>query len=372
MQNRWGSLLRRDTRGRRWSPGTLLFLACGVSIACGKETSPPAAPPPPPPPPPPAEHTPPPVEEPKSAEDLGVRILTEGFKTPESVIHDTSEDLYLVSNVNGKPHEKDDNGFIARVTPNGEVDPSFISGESQDVTLHAPKGMAVADGVLYVTDIDRVQTFDAVTGEPKQEILFRGATFLNDIAVSDDGEIWVSDSGLDENFQSTGTDAVYRLKDGKPVKVRSGKDLGGPNGLLPEEGGTWVVTFRSGELYWVGPDGKKDRTQKLPKGQNDGIVKDTGGRLLISSWEGASILAGVPGGTFAELVSGVKAPADIGYDAQRSRLLIPLFEKNHVIFHALEPQEKPITTSEAAGSPTDPAVVPEGSGAKSGKAAGGR
>src|SRR2546426_6734142 len=63
----------------------------------------PAAPATPPPPPP----------APAATKIMAV----EGFLTPESVLHDTVQDIYFVSNINGSPTAKDNNGFISRVKP---------------------------------------------------------------------------------------------------------------------------------------------------------------------------------------------------------------------------------------------------------------
>src|SRR5437764_1461290 len=45
--------------------------------------------------------------------------VVEGFLTPESVLHDPVQDIYFVSNINGSPTAKDNNGFISRVRPDG-------------------------------------------------------------------------------------------------------------------------------------------------------------------------------------------------------------------------------------------------------------
>jgi hypothetical protein len=79
----------------------------------------------------------------------------------------------------------------------------------------------------------------------------------------------------------------------------------------------------------------KENAQKLPTGQLDGIVRTSDGSLLISSWEGSSILRGMPGSTFAATIIGVAAPADIAYDSKRGRLWIPLFTGDAIEIHAL-------------------------------------
>lgn len=86
------------------------------------------------------------------------RVEVTGFSTPESVVHDAVDDVYLVSNINGEPLAEDGNGFISRVTPDGEVEAlRWIDGEADGVELNAPKGMAVLGDTLYVADIDCVR-----------------------------------------------------------------------------------------------------------------------------------------------------------------------------------------------------------------------
>ena len=63
---------------------------------------------------------------------------------------------------------------------------------------------------------------------------------------------------------------------------------------------------------------------KLPKGSLDGIVA-VGDALLVSSWESGTIYRGKPGGTFEAVITDVKAPADIGWDSKRQRVLVPRF-----------------------------------------------
>lgn len=61
------------------------------------------------------------------------------LKNPESVVYAPKQNLLFVSNINGKPDQKDQNGFISTVSPsNGSiVELNWITG------LNAPKGMAI-------------------------------------------------------------------------------------------------------------------------------------------------------------------------------------------------------------------------------------
>lgn len=265
--------------------------------------------------------------------------ITEGFQTPESVLYDADADVYLVSNINGEPLGADDNGYITKISPDGKItEAKWIDGTKDNVKLDAPKGMAIANGVLYVADINVVRQFDAKTGEPKPDIKIDGATFLNDVAAAPDGGVYVTDSGLDAKFAPTGTDAVWHIsKDGKAKPLIKDKTLGGPNGVAPgKDGSVWVVTFGSGEIYQVDAKGKKAPGQKLPKGQLDGIVLLDGGDVLVTSWEGSTVYRGKSGAEWKPAIENVKSPADIGWDSKRKRVLIPIFQGNTVILNPIE------------------------------------
>ncbi len=93
-----------------------------------------------------------------------------------------------MANIDGNPSEADGNGYISRVSPDGEIlDLKWIDGSSGGVDLSAPKGMAISGGLLYVSDITEIRLFDANTGAPKGMVAVPGATFLNDVAAGPDG-----------------------------------------------------------------------------------------------------------------------------------------------------------------------------------------
>jgi hypothetical protein len=253
-----------------------------------------------------------------------------GLSAPESVLYDPEADLYLVSNINGSPFDKDDNGFIAQVAPNGQMRaPRWIDGARNDLILNAPKGMAFLGDTLYVADIDTVRTFNRKTGAPKDSILVNGASFLNDIAVSGQ-RVYVSDTGVKQGFKPSGTAAIYQLQDGKVTAVARGEDLQEPNGLATRGEELWTVTFAANQVYRIGKDGHKADAFTVPQGQLDGLLILPDGTFLVSSWKGSTVFAGRPGSTFTAVIGDVPSPADIGFDSKRSRVLVPLLMKDRV------------------------------------------
>lgn len=82
-------------------------------------------------------------------------VVSGRLSGPESVLHDTVGDVYLVSHVNGQPSAMDDNGFILRVSSERDVTAlRWIDGQQANATLNAPKGMALWGDPLFVSGID--------------------------------------------------------------------------------------------------------------------------------------------------------------------------------------------------------------------------
>ena len=200
-----------------------------------------------------------------------VVTFKDGLATPESVLYDETNDLYLVSNINGKPLDVDGNGFISKLSPDGKVAAlKWIEGGKNKVTLNAPKGMAFVGDLLYVADLDTVRMFERKTGAPAGEVKVPGATFLNDIAVTADGRVLVSDMGMKaggKGFEPSGTDAVYAIDKAKKLTtIAKATELGAPNGLLSVGDKTWVATFGVGRALRARCEGQEDRSAEAPQG----------------------------------------------------------------------------------------------------------
>ncbi len=81
------------------------------------------------------------------------------LKTPESVYYDEDRDVLYVSNINGDPTGKTGDGFISKLNLDGSVkEMKWVTG------LDAPKGMAVFDGKLYVSDIQNLVVINIEKG----------------------------------------------------------------------------------------------------------------------------------------------------------------------------------------------------------------
>lgn len=261
-------------------------------------------------------------------------IITQ-LRGPESVLYDPAQDVYFISNINGAMLTKDGNGFISRVdAATMTVNLKWIA-----TGLDAPKGMAILGNALYVADINVIRKFDRRTGAPLGEIAIAGASFLNDITT--DGEnLYVSDTGIASGpgitFYDTGTDAIWKLTRDQPEEFASGPDLQHPNGIDWVDGKLRVVTFRGNDLYEL-DEGRRRNVAKMPAGQLDGVVHLPDGTAVVSSWKGNEIYR-----DGEAILAGMDAPADLGYDTKRHRLLIPQPTANQVTIHGVRSAGVPV------------------------------
>jgi hypothetical protein len=215
-----------------------------------------------------------------------VTIADIGLATPESVEYYSDEDVYLVTNLNGSPFEADGNGFISKIRPDGSVvDLKWIDGTRKGTTLHSPKGAAIHRGKLYVADLNMVQVFELPSGKQVASITIKGSTFLNGITPGAGNYVYVTDSGYNEGFTPSGTDAIYKVRpNGKYKAILQDSSLGHPNGVIADGYKLKFVTFGSGEVTDISSSGKKE-ARPGPNGGLDGLLEMKDGSVCDLLYE---------------------------------------------------------------------------------------
>jgi sugar lactone lactonase YvrE len=234
---------------------------------------------------------------------------TSGFDQPESVFFDKKTNQIFVTNINGAPGEENGQGYISLLSAEGNVlTKKWITG------LDAPKGMAVVGNMLVVSDIHKVHTIDIDHGVILRTYEVKGAKFLNDVAASDVGIVYISD--MMDN-------AIYAL-DGNGVSLWLKSDrLSFPNGLYVDDKtlyvGSWgmglhddFTTDQAGSLL------KVDITSKVihlvqggeTLGNIDGITR-INDQIVLSDWVSGKMYAVSDNGLGKEIGAYKSGLADI-------------------------------------------------------------
>jgi len=213
--------------------------------------------------------------------------ITADFASPESAYYHAGSNAIYVSSINGQILDKDGNGYISKLSPDGKVvSAKWVTG------LNAPKGIRSVGNTLWVADIDEVIGIDIASAKVGPRIKIDGAKFLNDVAAGPDGTIYVSD---------TMTSRIHAIKDGKATVFTGSEQLEYPNGLFVDGDrlivGGWgkpeadFTTKVPGHLYVLNVKTKeKTLITKQPLGNIDGVEQEARGGFVVSDYMAGKLI----------------------------------------------------------------------------------
>jgi sugar lactone lactonase YvrE len=267
-----------------------------------------------------------------------------GLSTPESFIVDPETGDYYISNVNGEPTGRDNNGFITKLDKTGKVVAlKFIEGSKRGVTLDAPKGLDVIGDSLYVTDVDVVHVFNKGTGNLVGGVEFRslGARFLNDLTHDDQGNLYVSDTAVFVDAKAPGTIFKIETKNEHKASVLvRDPALGAPNGLAihPKTKRLLANTWGDGKILEITPEGRINTLVQDPAWKDlDGLDYDNAGNLYTASFTGGTIYKIASDKKIQAIKSDLTTPADINLDRKGGMILVPSFNGNTAMTFSIGP-----------------------------------
>ena len=203
---------------------------------------------------------------------LELKWKIDGFDRPESLIPNADKSEIYVSNINGASSDEDGNGYISRVSMDGKViEKMWVTG------LDGPKGFALDNGKIYITDVKGIVVIDEDSGTIEKRIPVPNIGFLNDLAVVN-GQVFFSD---------TGADTLYRYTEDDGLSVfASGEEIDGINGLLADGDKLLITVMRAGKLLSVNLDDKSMTVlgSGIINGDGIGIMGD--GEYTITAFSG--------------------------------------------------------------------------------------
>ena len=124
------------------------------------------------------------------------------FRFAESLSYDAERDLYVAINAGMAQDVVPNDGYVSLINPDGSVHTlKWIGVNRNGLTLNHPLGSDIANGMLYVADINTIRWFDMKTGEPRGSVDVPDATRFNDIEVAADGTIYATQTG-DQNVDT--------------------------------------------------------------------------------------------------------------------------------------------------------------------------
>jgi hypothetical protein len=237
--------------------------------------------------------------------------------TNESVLYYPEGEQLFVSNINGQPLDQDENGYLSIMKPDGSIEVQEWITE-----LDAPKGMAEANGMLYVTNIDELVEIDIAAGVIKARYPVEGAVFLNDVAMGDN-QVYFSDMN---------TGKLHMLSDGEVSTVAEG--LEGLNGLAyqAEEGNLYMLNNVG--LQRMNSEGEIATVNDEVTG-GDGLIILEEDVFLASRWQGEIWLIRDGNATILLDSKEKMQTADIGYIPEENLVLVPRFFSNKVSAYRL-------------------------------------
>lgn len=245
----------------------------------------------------------------------------DGLKQPESALLDPSGGVIYVGEVVGGMRDKDGEGQITKVSPEGKIVQSgWVKG------LNAPKGLGLSGGKLYVADIDELVEIDIASAKVTARQKVEGAIFLNDVTTDPAGRVFVSD---------TGTNTIWALQGGEMKTWLRSDRLNGPNGLAIE-GDTMVIAAfgkppadgkpaEPGNLLEAPLSGDSVRNlgDGRPVGSLDGVVALGGGKYLATDYIGGPLLLIDESGSFEKLADLPSGTADLSFDPATRTAFVP-------------------------------------------------
>ncbi|WP_052158143.1 NHL repeat-containing protein [Lacinutrix jangbogonensis] len=242
----------------------------------------------------------------------------------ESAVYDAENDIIYASLIGDR--EAGD-GSIATINTDGKlINIKFINA------LNDPKGIAITKDRLFVTDLTELVEADLATGKIIKKHTLDSIKFLNDVAIDNAGNVFVSD---------TATSEIYKLDtEGNFSLWLADVALDNPNGLLVQDNTMYVASWGSnpngGRVSKIDMATKYIDSISTIIGNLDGIRPYDKNHMIISDWKSGNIHLIDYNGHTEQVLQVGQSVGDIAYIKEKDLLLLPMNTQSRLLFYKLE------------------------------------
>ena len=258
---------------------------------------------------------------------LEIKWVVDGLNEPESAVFDKNSNAIYISNINGDPLNLDKNGYISKISVDGQIlEKKWVAG------LDAPKGMAIFKDYLFISDLNKIWKIN-ILNKNKKKIPVNDAGFLNDVVADKNGIIYVSDM-----FKNR----IYKLKNEDITIWKQSKLLDSPNGLLIEGNNLIIASWGKiktgfetevkGKLIKVNLKTREIKKffSNRPIGNLDGIVFNKDNGYLSTDWINGKLFSINKKGIVTNSFKVNKGAADLEILMHKNLILIPMMKNNNL------------------------------------------
>lgn len=241
--------------------------------------------------------------------------VAQTYNNPESVVYDTCNNRYLISNKGGNTIVAlDEEGILTNFVTTG---------------LYEPKGLLIVGDTLISVNSTSIKGFSLSDTTQVINIPITGSSFMNDAISDGKGNLYISDS-------KKGVIYKLSLKDGNySILISSGIT---PNGLLYDNNADALIICSWGSNAKIQSfslaDSSLTTLVTTPLSNLDGLARDNCGNIYVSSWGKNSVY--VFDSLFQNpptiVSTNHNGPADISINQEEQILAIPNFNSNSVSF----------------------------------------
>ena len=246
--------------------------------------------------------------------------IKDAFKNPETALYSQKGRSIFVSCINGNMYEKDGNGFISKLSLDGKIEKlNWVEG------LNGPKGMDIYEGVIYVTDIDELVLISMNDAKIIKKYKVEGSVFLNDVSITKDGKVFISDSKANKIFCLANGQIKVWLESDKLEKI---------NGMLAERNDLLVCSRR---IMAIDYQASKIDTILEATGGIDGLERISGDQFLYSNWDGRIYLTkGKQLIKLLDTTNEIQQAGDLDFVRSKKLVVVPTLRGNSVVCYKLK------------------------------------